>query len=408
LHQKIIKIKEKSNLKKDMPKIKWVNAPYFELPRSSFIYNPTQFNPFAFQGEEMVLGTIEESKKWSEAFEKWFPYEVQEKVFNFVFQKNKKEWELANPELVASKKDGSRVGCKYYETNRKFTGLVPKQYNRTAAPRLSSKGSTFQGMKKDLLMEIIRLLSLTRKILIFIDIDMSACHSRIATALQPLPFDKTELYQLVHTPNFWATQVDPGIEGLKARGIEIDPKTLKKILKVFVYTAFNGGNPLSEGRLLDTLNKMWPEAVPGMSNSKLFGQTELFKDFTSVFGKSTLLQSIKDLNKTCSEDNLTFGIDRVKPYYLEKDYFGISRVFQSFEVVLMCKLAQQIVLAGGIPISLVHDGILCMFVGEEEEAEAKIAQMQPEISRWSKYLLRDIDMPLEAKWVIKNGIVVPK
>lgn len=71
-----------------------------------------------------------------------------------------------------------RSSKKDFETERKFKRLVPVQYKRTQAPRLSAKGNFFYGMKKNLLFAILVELS-KKKLVIFIDLDLSAAHSRI-------------------------------------------------------------------------------------------------------------------------------------------------------------------------------------------------------------------------------------
>jgi hypothetical protein len=385
-----------------MTKKLYINSPDFILPSDSFCYSPIMFNHFCVQGERMVNSTIRESSNWSKVFNRWFPLEIQEKSYWESFEKKKLEWQKENPAIIL---DTERKGKKFYETRRKFTRLVPEAYERTEAPRLSSKGSTFQGMKKDLLLDIIINISLRNKKVVFIDIDMSACHSRIATSLQARPFENTELYRLVHTENFWAGQLDIVQPLIEERGIQVPRVNLKNMLKVFVYTALNGGSPLTPLRMLDTFQNKWPSAVEGIVDPFKFAQTNLYNTFYKAFVNNVLLNSLKDINKSCSANLITYGIDRIKPYYLEADYYGISRVFQSFEVILMCKLAQQIVKTGGIPVSLVHDGILCMYTNEENPKE-KIAAIQGEMSEWSKYLLKDIDMPLEAKWSIKEGIML--
>lgn len=88
-------------------------------------------------------------------------------VFNKVFEENyQKEiayscFEEKRQESISEKDQRnilSRVsemfeggGKKYFETNRQFNQLVPTNYHRTNAPRISAKGSTFHGMKKSLL-----------------------------------------------------------------------------------------------------------------------------------------------------------------------------------------------------------------------------------------------------------------
>lgn len=68
-----------------------------------------------------------------------------------------------------------KLSKKYFEKVRRFTNLVPSFYKRTAAPRLMTLGSAFSGMKKVLLITILKKLSLLQAgAVTFIDCDMSA------------------------------------------------------------------------------------------------------------------------------------------------------------------------------------------------------------------------------------------
>lgn len=93
-------------------------------------------------------------------------------------------------ETAESEEKRKRPSKKYFETKRKFERLSPVLYKRTHAPRLTTTGNTFHGMKKELLLKVLKRMSTNRKVA-FIDFDLSAAHTRIAKFL--LSNDKSEL-----------------------------------------------------------------------------------------------------------------------------------------------------------------------------------------------------------------------
>eukprot|EP00952_Eustigmatos_sp_NYUAD-ZCMA_P010609 43381-Eustigmatos_ZCMA.PRE.1 len=81
---------------------------------------------------------------------------------------------------------------------------------------------------------------------------MSAAHSRVARFLIVDP--NSVLGVSLRDKQFWATQVARLLPLISARGVNMDEKTLKRILKVGLYTAMNGGNPSSDARVLDNIS----------------------------------------------------------------------------------------------------------------------------------------------------------
>jgi len=83
-------------------------------------------------------------------------------------------------------KPGKKGNLGYFRTKRTFNSLVPMEYHRTPlAPRLTSKGNSFHGMNKSLLIEIVKGLTSNNTQMLVIELDMSACHSRVASSLMP-------------------------------------------------------------------------------------------------------------------------------------------------------------------------------------------------------------------------------
>jgi hypothetical protein len=116
---------------------------------------------------------------------------------------------------------------------------------------ISTSGSTFHGMKKSLLLSILKEIS-EKYPAIFVDLDMSAAHTRIARYLLADP--NSQLDSALKDDLFWATQITNLMPIFESANIELNPKILKKILKVGLYTSLNGGNPASPERFRANLN----------------------------------------------------------------------------------------------------------------------------------------------------------
>lgn len=366
----------------------------------------------------MVSAMLSVTPTFAFKFEKIFSLPYQKSIARTTFNKLKAEWETltGQPAQVLQNLTESKPSKKYFETNRKFNRLVPVSYHRTEAPRISAYGSTFHGMKKVLLLQILKELSLNRNA-VFIDIDMGAAHTRIARYL--LHKEGSNLDYSLKDPQFWNVQISKARPYYEESGVNISDKIIKKLLKVGLYTSLNGGNPCSVERLVanlslnveDYINSNGLVSIEDLKTSGLYRATE------NCFNNFTLVKEVKDINTKCSMkfDHLkqaykTFTVDRVSPYIIDKPHKGISRVLQGFEVVLLTVLVKEIMLKGGIPVSLDHDGVLVMFSKTKfSEYGSDFHAICHNISQglfksWSEYLLEE-GIPIEPKRVIIDGNV---
>ena len=81
-----------------------------------------------------------------------------------------------------------------------------------------------------------------------------------------------------------------------------------------------------------------------------------------------------------------FTIDRSEPYKINSKHLGISRVLQSFEIVLLTVLIKECLKLNILPISLDHDGALCV-VNKEVQPEEIAALLTNAIEDWCMFLL---------------------
>jgi hypothetical protein len=301
-------------------------------------------------------------------------------------------------------KPGKKGNLGYFRTKRTFNSLVPMEYNRTPlAPRLTSKGNSFHGMNKVLLIKIVQKLTEMNQQMLVLELDMSACHSRVASSLLP---PNSELNKALTKSNFWELQVTNFLPLYVNEGVEMNFKMLKRILKVFLYTSLNGGNPASEERLTDNLTSNAMDLLPKshITQSKIFRITKrIAEDFK-------LVVEVKDLNKQCYTMGLnkgyTFTVDRFDPYVNDQVYKGISRVLQGFEVCLLSVLTLNVMKRGFIPLSLDHDGLMALILLEETEKDDKESiskkieelelQLSESMNQWSNYLIK-APLPIETK-----------
>lgn len=90
-----------------------------------------------------------------------------------------------------------------------------------------------------MLLGILEQLSLIKNT-VFVDIDIGACHTRIARYLQSQ--DRTDLEGALKDPQFWAAQINLVKPVFKDKSVDVNDKTIKSILKVGLYTSLNGAN----------------------------------------------------------------------------------------------------------------------------------------------------------------------
>lgn len=236
-------------------------------------------------------------------------------------------------------------------------------YRRTPkAPRLTTPGNTFHGMKKELIIEILKHLTRIIPNALVLEIDMSACHSRItASLLKP----GSMIEQALESTDFWKNKVDLFLPLYKAKGIDLPDDRLKKMLKVMLYTSLNGGNPASHDRLTMNLLTHARDFKP----KNHFTSSDLYLVTKQIAEEFVLVIEVKGKNKHCfingHNDSYTYTLDRLEPYKNGAAYKGISKVLQSFEVILLTCLTPQVVKINGLPLSLDHDGFLAMFILDE-------------------------------------------
>jgi hypothetical protein len=100
-----------------------------------------------------------------------------------------------------------------------------------------------------------------------------------------------------------------------------------------------------------------------------FMNTKIFKAAYNALDQFQLIAEVRSLNKECASlfsepDEITkefetYTVDRVKPYLTMSTHYGISRVLQGFEVVLLSVMVKSIIELGAI--SLDHDGCMVLF-----------------------------------------------
>lgn len=407
----------------------YVNSPLFILPKDPLFYRPTVPCSFASQGEQMVELLISMGPKFYETFNNMVPLDLQAEIAQKTFISCRSEWlksqnlpidgvspsmrEKIEVLIERTLEEKSKTNKKYFQTRRQFSNLVPYCWKRTQAPRVTTTGSTFHGMKKDLKFPILKEISKVSG-LCFADLDMSAAHARIALSL--LGRKSKYLKEAVNSSKFWddrTTYYLPSLnEALSGLSLDaINPKQLRAMLKVSLYTSLNGGNPFGPARLLKNVND---NALHLLSHFEDFEDLEKFKESSlykvlyRVFEKDELIKEVKDLNKSCFSQRrlVSHTIDRVKPYKIDKPHKGISRVLQSFEVVLLSVLVRSCLKELLLPVSLDHDGLLIAYRGNVDIKSLSL-HLTRDIEPWVHFLLSkeglDMEMPIESKLLIVNG-----
>ena len=171
--------------------------------------------------------------------------------------------------------------------------------------------------------------------------------------------------------------------------LQLSPKDCRAMLKVLLYTSLNGGNPFSPDRVLDNLGGVKPELIVRVAEQgEEFDKSVEFKLFLDIFGRNPLVEEVKLLNHQCYDrwGKKVYTIDRIEPYEIHSKHLGISRVLQSFEVVLLTELVRHCLDKQILPLSLDHDGLLGLMQGGlavSDVGHLLTEQMKP----WSTYLL---------------------
>lgn len=403
-------------------KKKFINSRISRVPQCDFLYSPYNRPPFSTQGEGMVYGLLEVATSFSDEFETYIPIEEQYHILEGCFDRLKEEHYKK-----ISKRRGTE-GIVYdaiQDYEDKLTGqpskpfllsgwhllnMVPRRYFRTMTPRLSSKGITLHSMNEDLVKQVLIEAS-THFPVTFLDIDMSACHARIAASLQNRD-GKTRIKSTIDQPiKFWDKQTELLQPFLQNEGLLLKDADLSNILKMAFSYSLNGYDPEKEFLLLPTIKKHAPyllDKYPTLNHFQASRHLGILKEMLLNF---ELIREVRDLNTFC-ESNAGKGlwtIDRRTPYKIPSTEMGISRVLQGFEVVLLSALTRFVLIRGGLPLNLAHDTLLVAFKNTPGfNARELCFTLSDELSEWSSYLLGGYSLPLEAKYTIQNGIYLDK
>lgn len=240
-----------------------------------------------------------------------------------------------------------------------------------------------------------------------IDLDMSACHANVAASIQTKR--ETLLKEAVKNPAFWDFQVEQILPIINFSQTLLDPKELRKILKVGFYTCLNGGNPTSDKRLLANMSVSAKGFISKFISVDACLKSSDFKEIKKVLSSFELFNQVKNLNESCHCNKTSvYTIDRKLPYLIDSSYKGISRVVQGFEVVQLSILVKEILLLKGLPLSLDHDGVLAFF--KEPCNPISIAQiLTNRLSDWSFFLLKDEKaLIIEPKTIFEKGVELIK
>jgi hypothetical protein len=269
----------------------------FQIPENPFVYNPCFSNLFSTQGEEMVWTLLRVMPFLCLQVEKLLPPEEVSKIVQANFDLKRSEFFEKNPNFEVKKKE-NKLGTPFYATKRQYDFLVPFMYKRTNAPRLSTSGNSFHGMKKDFLIQNLEDISKNRKGIFFLDIDCAAAHSRIASFL--LSDYESSLSTSLRDEGFWDGQISNVLPFYENYEVEIERKMVKKILKVGLYTSLNGGNPWSHDRLVDSLTLNAKDSVKEYTKGDFpLSETALYKATKEVLENFTLVNEVKNLSKNC-------------------------------------------------------------------------------------------------------------
>lgn len=400
------------------------------VPTGKLMYSPQMYCRFSEQGGEMVNRLIETSPTFHKEFNRLVSIETQRRILTESFSVMKKAFDereakrlskLENDPcrqfregvlLEAAQMDGETTNKKFYQTNRSYSIMVPEVYNRTEAPRISARGNTLHGLKKDLsgkvLKTLIRLWQKNDKSYSILDLDMSAAHTRFAIGI--MGTHNCQLYEAIMSKGkFWDENAVIFTRALKEVGVIMPEKGVRALLKVCLYTCLNGGNPLSAQRLFKNLTDQEPSLTQGFGSMDSFTTSNLFLNTRRVLSSFNLLEEVKELNKKCvAPDGLrTYTLDRQEPYVFDSQHKGISRALQGYEVVLLTVLVQKIICHGGLPINLAHDGAMALFPGVIDD-QALVESLTRDMDEWSDYLLNGLTLPIECKFNYNTSNTEPE
>jgi len=131
----------------------------------------------------------------------------------------------------------------YYKKKRVFKSLILRSYDVSALPRLRVLGNNISGMKKDHLIHILKtLFGKELKDYTLVDLDMSACHSRVPAPMQDNPNSTSTINKMLREPSFWDIQILLYRNRIyfESYPSKIPDSMLKKVRKVGLYISLNG------------------------------------------------------------------------------------------------------------------------------------------------------------------------
>lgn len=374
----------------------FINVPIYPLN-----YKPDTPNKFSLVGEKIVDKLIEVGPLVTTAFaNRYLNKEEQARLLQTLFGHKAK-----SPES----KPGKKGGKGYYQVDRQFSTMIPEGYRRSRAPRLTTGGNTFHGMNKAFLVHVLETLTLFKRNILIAEVDLSACHTRIAAGLLP---PGNQLEQSLTSDTFWADQINKVRDKLEPLDSRFTPKVIKKMMKVFLYASLNGGTPAGDKNLEKNItdNANWILSLPEEK------QAEIMKALQQIGSTWSPITEVKNLSSQSfgylAGDNIVkvHTLERTEPYVLSKDdsYKSISRVLQSQELLLLSNLIAVVGLLRGLPLSLDHDGALILF--EVKEPVSDVTKVREELElllshgmkEFSNYLLK-APFPVEVKRIVYHG-----
>lgn len=387
-----------------------------QLPDYKLNYTSNRPNQFRNLGSLLVNHLIElgpiSSKMFSDIMHPCHQKQLLSILHKAMSEKNKR----AGTGLGPKGKSG------YYLSQKNFSYLIPEAYKKSdKAPRITSvTPNSLHGMKKDFQVLNLRTFSALYPQYFILEVDLAACHSRIASSL--LAKDDNPLEQSLNNDNFWETEVNKYLPWFQEVNPAADFKTIKSIFKVFLYTSLNGGNPSGELRVEHVLNQKAQHLCVEPYKEAMHKVTARVAD------DWPLTSAVRDINKTCyyqSQSNpekvLVYCLDIVEPYVLDrnKSYCAISRLLQSYEVVLLSILTGFCVEQDLMVLTLDHDGLYVLGTRRPQDSPTRQAtcedtfnlkevlleyeeMLTKKMVPWSTYLLRQ-PMPVTVKRIICNG-----
>lgn len=396
--------------------LSFINNPCFELPEGEFMYDPQIYCDFAPQGKSMVKALLGITPVFAEIVHDIFPRAEQQKMSKVTFQRVKldNQRKLAKRLIELNKKSLPSKGTLYFDTSRKFGPLVPDYFQRSEAPRVSTEGTTLHSMKKDLLIENLKEWTKQDTRIRVMEVDMSAAHTRVGASL--IKGEDNPLRDALIKPTFWWDLVDetePRV--LEQTGVVWERKETRGILKQGTYTGFNGGNPTSKDNVHDNVAKNGKRLLdldPDIETNEDVLNSKIFESAKIALSDQELFKVIASLGKQCTvpvpymatpeNAHQTFTLDKVRPYTYDSPHKGISRVFQSFEVIMLAVLTRSCLKNGLLPISLDHDGALIMSTNKGTTIEEIQNILSEEMLPYAEYF-KLVQMPIEVKREIKEG-----